>query len=293
MAIRGFVGRGTAAFGSAPAPAAEIVRIGPTSGWKAVDFRELRQFKELAFYFVWANLKVRYKQTLLGAAWAILQPAIAMVIFSVVFGRLAGISANGVPYPIFVYAGLLPWTYVAGAVGAASNSVAGSRALITRVYFPRVLLPVSTVLTGLVDLFIAFSIVAILLAYYAIVPGIAILALPLFVAMAAATALAVSLWLSALAAEYRDIPFVVPFLIQVWLFATPVVYPSSLVPGRWQTLYGLNPMAGVVEGFRWSLLGQDTLAVPMVGVSVGVVAATLIGGLLYFRRVERAFADVV
>jgi lipopolysaccharide transport system permease protein len=268
-------------------------RIQASTGWLNGGLAELWAYRELAYFFIWANVKVRYKQTVLGAAWAIIQPVFAMVVFSVFFGKLAGIPTDGVPYPIFVYAGLLPWTYFANSLGTASNSVLGSRALISKVYFPRLLLPLTSVLTGLIDLFAAFGVLILLMLYYGIIPGVAILALPLFVLLAAATALAVSLWFSALGVEYRDIPYIVPFLIQIWLFATPVVYPSSLVPERWRPVYGLNPMAGVIDGFRWSLLGQGNLPLGLLAVSAGTVTLLLSGGLLYFRRMERSFVDVV
>ena len=269
-----------------------ITLIRPSATWVSLNLRELWEYRELLYFFVWADLKVRYKQTVLGAAWAVIPPFFTMIVFSIFFGRLAGISSDGVPYPVFAYAALVPWTYFATSLTNASNSLLTARAVITKVYFPRLLLPISSTLTSLVDFAIAFSVVVILMLYYSIVPSIAILALPVFILLAAATALSLSLWLSALNAQYRDVRYVVPFLLQIWLFLTPVAYSGNLVPERWQTIYGLNPMAGVIEGFRWALLSQDRASWSLVAVSILMVIALLIGGLFYFRRMERSFVDV-
>lgn len=272
---------------------AAVTRIQPSSGWIPLGWAELWAYRELAYFFTWAEIKVRYKQTVLGAGWAIAQPFLTMVVFSIFFGRLAGISSEGVPYPIFAYAALVPWMYFANSLAASSNSVLNARALITKVYFPRLMLPITSVLTGLIDFLAAFSVLVVLMFYYGIAPDIKILALPLFIGLAAATALSVALWLAALAVQYRDIRYVVPFMIQLWLFSTPVAYPSSLVPEQWRAFYGLNPMAGVIDGFRWALLGQANLSVSLLAVSIGMVATLLTGGLFYFRRMERSFVDVV
>ncbi len=275
------------------AAALPVTRIEPTHGWSGINLRELWAFRELLYILTWRDIKVRYKQTVLGAAWAILQPFLTMVVFSVVFGRLARVPSDGIPYPVFAYCALLPWQLFAYALTASSNSLVANEGLITKVYFPRLVIPLSAVLSGLVDFGVAFIVLLGMLVYYGIVPTLAILTLPLFLTLAIATALSVGLWLSALNVQYRDVRHTVPFLIQFWLFATPIAYPSSLVPERWRALYGLNPMAGVVEGFRWALLGKADGSGPLVLVSAAVVGALLGGGLLYFRRMERTFADVV
>lgn len=248
--------------------------------------------RELLYFLVWRDLKVRYKQTVLGATWAVVQPLATMLIFTVVFGRLARLPSDGVPYPLFAYCALVPWSYFATALAQSSNSLVDQSRLITKVYFPRLLVPLASVIAGLVDLVITIVVLLGMLLYYRIVPGPAALALPLFILLAMLTALAVGLWLSALNVRYRDVRHTIPFLIQFWLFATPVAYSTSLVPTRWRTIYGLNPMAGVVDGFRWALLGREPPGAMLV-VSVVTVAAIAVGGLFYFRRVEHSFADVV
>lgn len=236
---------------------------------------------------------MRYKQTALGAAWAVIQPLFMMLVFSLFFGRLAGVPSDGVPYPVFTFCALLPWQLFAHALTESSNSLVGNQNLITKVYFPRLVVPMSAVLGGLVDFAIAFVILLGMLAFYGLVPGWQILALPAFVLLAVMTALAVGLWLSALNVQYRDVRYTINFLVQFWLFATPVAYPSSIIPAQWRVLYGLNPMVGVVEGFRWSLLGKPESPSALVLVSTIVVATLLVGGLYYFRRMEQQFADVV
>lgn len=258
-----------------------------------LDLHELWEYRELLYFLVWRDIKVRYKQTAFGAAWAVIQPFFTMVVFSVFFGRLAGIASEGVPYPVFAYSALVPWMYFAGAVSQSSNSLVAHERMITKVYFPRLLVPMASVLAGLLDLAIAFSVLIGMMLFYGIVPTAAVWALPFFVLLAAATALAVGLWLSALNVQYRDVRYVVPFLIQFWLFVTPIAYPSSLIPVSWRALYGLNPMAGVVEGFRWALLGKAEAPGPLLAVSVLTVIGLLVGGLWYFRRMETTFADVV
>ena len=266
--------------------------IRPTAGLAPLDLRELWEYRELLFFLVWRDVTVRYKQTVLGAAWAIIQPVMTMVVFSLFFGRLAKIPSEGVPYPIFAYVALLPWSYFAQSLSGASNSLVGSAGVITKVYFPRLIVPLSGVLAGLVDFAIAFVVLIGMMLYYGIWPTPAILLLPIFLLLALITALGVGLWLSALNVEYRDVRYIMSFLTQFWLFATPVAYPSSLLPEPWRTLYGVNPMVGVVEGFRWALLGSQPPG-PMLGLSAIVAVALLMSGLVYFRRLEKIFADVV
>ena len=265
----------------------------PSSGWVSVRPRELWDYRELFYFMAWRDVKVRYKQTALGAAWAVLQPFLTMVAFSLFFGSLAGISSGDVPYPVFAYAALVPWTFFATAVALAGNSLVEQERILTKVYFPRLIVPTAAVLACLVDFAIAFVVLLGMMLVYGIVPSLAILTLPFFVVLAATTALAIGLWLSALNVLYRDVRYVIPFLVQLGLFVSPVAYPSSLVPEPWEAVYGLNPMAGVIEGFRWALLGESQAPGLMLAVSVLVVAALLAGGLLYFRRMERSFADVV
>lgn len=269
------------------------LRVEPRRGWTSIDLRELWQYRELLYFLTWRDVKVRYKQTALGAAWAIIQPFFMMLVFSLFFGRLARIPSDGIPYPVFVFCGLLPWQLFAHALTESSNSLVGNQNLITKVYFPRLVIPIAAVLGGVIDFFIAFVILLGMMLYYGIVPGLAIVTLPGFVLLALLTALAVGLWLSALNAQYRDVRYTINFLVQFWLFATPVAYPSSLVPEKWRPLYGLNPMAGVVEGFRWALLGKSEPPGLMLGVSIIVVGILLFGGLYYFRRMEQEFADVI
>ena len=267
--------------------------IRPSQGWVSLRLKELWEYRELLYFLTWRDIKVRYKQTALGAAWAIIQPFFAMVVFSVFFGRLAKIPSDGLPYPIFVYCALLPWQLFAHALTESSNSLVANERLITKVYFPRLVVPLSTVLAGLLDFAIAFLVLIGMLGYYGIVPTVAVFTLPLFLLLAVMTALGVGLWLSALNVQYRDVRYTIPFLTQFWLFATPVAYPSSLVPEPWRALYGLNPMAGVVEGFRWALLGTSQGPGMLLVVSVVVVIGLLAGGLFYFRRMEKTFADLV
>jgi lipopolysaccharide transport system permease protein len=270
-----------------------VTVIRPSRGWARLNLRELWQYRELLYFLIWRDVKVRYKQTIIGAAWAVIQPFFTMVVFSVFFGRLAQIPSDGVPYPIFAYSALVPWMYFATAVSQASNSLVEHERVITKVYFPRLLLPLATVLAGLIDFAIAFIVLLGMMLFYGIVPTVAVWTLPLFVLLAAATAFAVALWLSALNVQYRDVRYAIPFLIQFWLFATPIAYPSSLVPEQWRAAYGLNPMAGVVEGFRWALLGEGEAHGLLVTGSVLMVALLLVSGLYYFRRMEKTFADVV
>jgi lipopolysaccharide transport system permease protein len=267
--------------------------IEPPSGWHLLDVRELWQYRELVYFLIWRDLKVRYKQTVIGGAWAVLQPFATMVVFSVVFGRLINVPSDGVPYPVFSYAALLPWTFFATGLTRAGNSLIQDPNLLSKIYFPRLVLPLAAVSSMLVDFAVAFVILIGLMLYYGLVPGLAVLTLPLLLLLAYLTALTMSLWLSASNVKYRDITYVIPVLVQFWLFLTPVAYPSSLIPESWRLLYSLNPMTGVVEGFRWALLGTGTATGSMVFVSTGAVLLLAVTGLLYFRRMERQFADVV
>jgi len=257
------------------------------------QLRDLWTYRELLYFLAWRDLKVRYKQTALGAAWAVIQPFFTMVVFSIFFGYLGKIPSDGIPYPVFAYSALLPWSLFAHALNESSNSLVNNQGLITKVYFPRLIIPIAPLFVGLVDFGIAFVVLLGLMLFYGIMPGFALVTAPLFVLLAVVTALAVGMWLSALNVQYRDVRYTIPFLTQLWLFATPVAYPSSLLPEPWRSLYGLNPMAGVVEGFRWALLGQTQAPGPLIAVSVGAVLALLLGGLWYFNRMEQTFADIV
>lgn len=274
-------------------PSIPVLLLRPSRGRVHLNLGDVWAYRELLLFLIWRDVKVRYKQTALGAAWAILQPVLTMVVFSVFFGRLAKMPSDDIPYPVFAYCALLPWQLFAYALSESGNSLVGSHSLITKVYFPRLVIPLASVLAGLVDFVIASLLLLVLMAYYHIAPSSAIVFLPLFVLLTLVTALAVGLWLSSLNVQYRDVRYVIPFLTQLWMFATPIAYPSSLVPTRWRAVFGLNPMAGVVEGFRWALLDKATGPGPMLAASVAAIVALLIGGLWYFRRMESVFADVV
>src|SRR5438067_3315614 len=274
-------------------PDLPVFFIKPESGLASLGLKELWEYRELLYFLTWRDIKVRYKQTVLGAAWAIIQPFFMMVVFSLFFGRLAHVPSDGISYPVFAYCALLPWQLFAHSLIESSNSLVANERLITKVYFPRLVVPISAVLGGLIDFAIAFVILLLMMAYYGIVPGLAVLTLPLFILLAVMTALGVGLWLSALNVQYRDVRYTIGFLTQFWLFATPVAYPSSIVPEKWRALYGLNPMAGVVEGFRWALLGKANPPGALLAVSVVAVLLLLVGGLYYFRRMEQTFADIV
>ena len=270
-----------------------VVRIQARSAWLALDLGELWAYRELLYFFVWRDIKVRYKQTVIGAAWAVLQPVLTMIVFSLFFGKLAKIPSQGLPYPIFYYSALLPWMYFATAMQGATNIVVDNQRVITKIYFPRVVLPIASVLSGLLDFAISFGVFLIMMAYYRIMPMSSVVWLPAFLLLAVLTALGVGLWLSALNALYRDVRYVVPFLVQFWMFASPVAYPSSLVPERWRWLYGLNPMAGVIEGFRWALTGHGQPPGILLAASSGAVILLVFSGLIYYHAVEGTMADVV
>lgn len=269
------------------------VRITAPQKFFEVDLRELWAYRELLYFFVWRDVKVRYKQTSIGAAWAIVQPLMTMVVFTLFFGKLAHIPSNGLPYPIFYYTALLPWTYFAASLQSATNTVVEHQFIINKVYFPRIMLPGTSVIAGLVDFSVGFLFLMAMTVYYGIRPSWTLLLVPLFLLLAVLTALGVGLWFSALNAMYRDMRYIVPFVIQFWMFASPVAYPSSLVPARWRWVYGLNPMAGVIEGFRWSIAGRGDPPGRMLWVSIAVVIVVLAGGLAYFQRIESTVADFV
>jgi lipopolysaccharide transport system permease protein len=271
-----------------------VTIIKPSHGWSFVNFRELWRYRELIYFLVWRDVKVRYKQTLLGAAWAILKPFLSMVIFTVVFAGLAGLETDGAPPAVFYYAGLLPWVLFQDGVTKAGTSLVTGANLITKVYFPRIAIPLASVVAGIVDFALAFLILIGMMFFYGVVPTSAVWTLPLFLLLALVTALGVGLWLSALNVTYRDIGYVTPFLVQAWLYASPVVYSTSIIPEGWARIaYGINPMAGVVQGFRWAILGGDAPPSALLGLSVAVAIIFLLSGMVYFRRTERTFADVV
>jgi lipopolysaccharide transport system permease protein len=269
-----------------------LITIEPQKGWAALELGDLWRYRELLLLLTWRDIKVRYAQTVLGAAWAVIQPLLTMVIFSVIFGQLAKLPSDGIPYPIFTDVALLPWQLFAFSLTNSSQSLVGSQNLVSKVYFPRLVIPIASVLPGLVDFAISFLVLVGMLMYYQIPLTARIFALPLFLLLAVMSALAIGLWLSALNVEYRDIRYVVPFLTIFWQYATPVAYSASLIPEKWRLLYGLNPMTGVVEGFRWALLGSGQVD-GMIWVSVIIIVFLLISGLAYFRRMEATFADVI
>ncbi len=267
--------------------------IEPTRGWVSLKLHELWEYRELLYFLTWRDIKVRYKQTALGAAWAIIQPLMTMVVFSLFFGRLAKVPSDGAPYPIFSFAALVPWTFFANGLTQSANSLVGSERLISKVYFPRLVIPISTVFSGIVDFALAFVLLLLMMVFYGVVPTLNIIWLPFFLLLALIASLGTGLWLSALNVEYRDVRYVVPFITQFWMFATPIAYPSSLLSEPWRTLYGLNPMVGVVEGFRWALLGTGSPPGPLTWVSLAASLILLIAGAFYFKRMEKNFADVV
>jgi lipopolysaccharide transport system permease protein len=265
----------------------------PSTKWAWPKLRELWEYRELLFFFAWRDIKVRYRQTVMGVLWAIIQPILTMVIFSLFFGRLANIPSDGLPYPVFSFAALVPWTFFANALTQASNSLVLSGNMLKKIYFPRLALPIATVFAGVVDFALAFIVLLCIMLYYGLVPTANILWLPFFALLALITSIGVSLWLAAMNVQFRDVRYTIPFITQAWLFVTPIAYPSSLLPDSLQIVYGMNPMAGVVEGFRWALLGTDTAPGPMLIVSSVVALLLLVSGAFYFRRMENTFADVV
>lgn len=270
-----------------------IIRIEPSKGWVSLKLKELWEYRELLYFLIWRDVKVRYKQTVLGAAWAIIQPFFTMVVFSLFFGKLAKMPSDGIPYPIFTYAALVPWTFFANGLGKASTSLVGSSNLIKKIYFPRLAIPIASVLSGVIDFVLAFIVLIGMMIYYGLIPTSNVVWLPFLLALSFVTSLGVSLWLSAMNVQFRDVQYIIPFLTQFWLFATPIAYPSSLLSEPWRTIYGLNPMVGVVEGFRWALLGVNTGHGSIIIVSSLMALSLLISGAFYFRRMEKTFADVV
>jgi lipopolysaccharide transport system permease protein len=276
-----------------PAKPRPVVYIKRSKGLVSPRLGELWQYRELLYFLIWRDVKVRYKQTALGIAWAVLQPLLTMAVFSLFFGRLARVPSDGVPYPLFAYCALVPWGFFANGLNMGSNSLVESANLIRKVYLPRLALPVATVLSGGVDFAVSFLLLLGMMWFYGVAPQATVMYLPLFLLLALVTSLGVSLWLSALNVQYRDVRYTIPFLIQIWMFATPIAYPSSLVPGKWRVLYGLNPMVGVIEGFRWALLGTATRPGAIVLVSCAASLLILVTGMMYFRHAEKTFADVV
>jgi lipopolysaccharide transport system permease protein len=270
-----------------------VIRIEPSRGWASVKLSELWAYRELLYFLVWRDVKVRYKQTVIGIGWTILQPLTTMVIFTLIFSHFAKIPSDGLPYPVFAYTALLPWNLFSGALNRCTFSLVGSANLITKVYFPRLIVPVAAVISGLVDFTIAFILLLGIMLWYHMVPTVGVFALPILLLVTLSTALAVGLWLSALNVRYRDVGHAIPFLIQIWMFLSPVAYPVSLVPEKWRLLYSLNPMVGVIEGFRWALLAKGSPDFLVIAVSTVIMIALLVSGLVYFKRMERTFADVV
>lgn len=276
-----------------PSPSLPRTVVDPPRGWGALEARELWKHRELLYFLAWRDLKVRYKQTFIGVAWAVLQPLAMMAIFTVFLGRLANVPSEGFPYAVFALAGLLPWNFFVNSTTGASDSVVGGQNLVSRVYFPRLILPASAMLSWFVDLLIGVVLLLILMTFFHLAPTVTILLAPVFLALGYLTALGVGTWLAALNVAYRDVKYAVPFLMQLWMFATPVVYPASLVPERYQALYGLNPMAGVVEGFRWAMLGGSAPSLGLICASGAVTVVLAVTGIAYFRHTERYFADVI
>jgi len=278
---------------SGDAAESPLVSIEPTRGWVGLKLGEVWAYRELLYFFTWRDIKVRYKQSVLGVLWAILQPFFLMVVFTIFFHGLAKVSSGGIPYPIFSYTALVPWTFFANGVTQASGGLVANSNMIKKIYFPRLTIPISKVLSGLLDFALAFIVLLGMMAYYRVIPTANVLFLPFFLLLALVTSLGVGLWLSAMNVQFRDVQYITPFLLQVWLFASPVVYSSSLLSQPWQTIYALNPMVGVIEGFRWALLGQGPAPGTILIASSGVALAMLVSGAFYFRRLERTFADVV
>jgi lipopolysaccharide transport system permease protein len=270
-----------------------VIVIEPSEGWVSLQLRELWAYRELAYFLAWRDIKIRYKQTALGALWAIIQPLATMLVFAVFFGRLAKIPSDGVPYPVFAFAALVPWQFFSIGLGQSSDSVVSSSNLVKKVYFPRLAIPLAAVVSGGVDFLLAFAILLGMMAYYGIYPTVNVVWIPCLLLLSVVTCLGAGLWLSALNVQYRDVRYAIPFITQFWMFATPIAYPASLLSEPWRTVYGLNPMAGVIEGFRWALLGTNTAPGPIILASAATAFTIMITGAYYFRRMERTFADVV
>jgi lipopolysaccharide transport system permease protein len=284
---------GTRPHDAAANTASRVIRVQRSRGWVSLKLGDLWAYRELVYFLTWRDVKVRYKQTVLGAAWAILQPLLTMLVFSLFFGKLAKMPSEGVPYPIFTLAALVPWTFFSNGLTQSSNSLVGNANLITKVYFPRLIVPVATILSGVIDFVLAFVVLLAMMIFYNLAPAATVVWLPLFLLLALVASLGTGLWLSAMNVQFRDVRYTVPFLTQFWLFATPIAYPSSLLHEPWRTLFGLNPMVGAVEGFRWALFGTTAAPVAVVAMSFATALVVLVTGALYFRRMERTFADIV
>ena len=272
----------------------DVVKIKPVKGWVPLNLKDLWHYRELVYFLTWRDLKVRYKQSVLGILWAILKPFMNMVVFTIFFGQLAKIPSDGIPYPIFSYTGLLPWGFFAAALEVSARSMLQSGGMVSKIYFPRIIVPLSSVFANLVDFFIAFIILIGMMIYYQIVPTLNILWLPVFILLAMITAIGVGLWFSALLVMYRDVNYMLPFITEIWKFVSPVVYSATMIPEKWQWLYSINPLAGVVSGFRWALLGQpETISFSSLAISGAISLLIFISGLYFFRRMERIFADMI
>lgn len=273
--------------------AEDITVIEPKKGWLPIDLKELMAYRELLYFLSWRDIKVRYKQTIIGAAWAIIQPLFSMIVFSIFFGHYAKMPSDGVPYPIFAYTALVPWMFFSNGINQSGNSLVNSAHLIRKVYFPRIIIPVSSVLSGVLDFIIAFAMLIVMMLFYGIVPTANIIWFPFFLLLAAITALGVGFWLSALNVQFRDVKYVIPFMVQFWLFSTPIAYPSSILREPFRSIYGMNPMVGVVEGFRWSLLGTEVYHSTAMIVSTTFAILLFVSGAFYFKRMEKNFSDMV
>lgn len=271
----------------------EVLVLKPTRGWSALNLRDLWKYRELVYFLTWRDIKVRYKQTILGASWAVIQPLVNMIVLTIIFGRLANMSTEGIPRPIFTFTALLPWGLFSKALSDAGRSMLSNRSMITKIYFPRLIIPLSSVMSGVVDFAIQFVVLLAMMVYYRFTPTLNIWTLPFFLLLSLVTALGFGLWLSALNVLYRDVGYILPFLTQIWLLLTPVAYSASEVPDQWRLIYALNPMVGVVEGFRWALLGSANAPGPILIISSTISLLLLISGMYYFRRMERTFADMV
>lgn len=271
----------------------DVLILRPTSGWSALNLRDLWKYRELIYFLTWRDIKVRYKQTILGASWAVIQPVVNMVVLTIIFGKLANMSTEGIPRPIFTFTALLPWGLFSKALSDAGRSMLSNRSMITKIYFPRLIIPLSSVMSGVVDFGIQFLVLIGMMVFYKFVPTINIWTLPFFLLLSLVTALGFGLWLSALNVLYRDVGYILPFLTQIWLLLTPVAYSANEVPDQWRLIYALNPMVGVVEGFRWALLGTANTPGPILIVSSAISLLLLVSGMYYFRRMERTFADMV
>lgn len=272
---------------------ARVTRIRPSRGWQHLNLKELWQYRELMYFLSLRDIKVRYKQTALGAAWAVIQPFMTMLVFSLFFGKLAKMPSDGIPYPLFAYAALVPWTFFANGLTQSSNSLVQNSNMLKKIYFPRLIIPIATIVSGAVDFVVAFAVLLLMMIYYGVAPTANIVWVPFLLLLEVGTALGVGLWLSAMNVKFRDVRYVIPFLTQFWLFATPIAYPSSLLGEPWRTIYGINPMVGVVEGFRWALLGTQTIPETLLLISVLAATTVLVTGTFYFRRMEKTFADTV